>query len=300
MPADVELTSEQRVVEAAAVCPPHGGVTGWAALHWEHARWFPGTTADGSPLPVWLAVGGEDVRMQPGIAICAERLDPRDLVVVDGVRITVATRSVCFEMRYAADEREAAVVLSMAAYSDLVSIAEVAEYAARHSGWIGIPQCRVGISLAEENCWSPAEVRTVLVWQIDADLPRLLCNQPLFDLSGQHLGTPDFLDVEAGVVGEYDSELHLTTARRTRDLRREERYRGAGLEYFTVLKSDLAVPATLAARMVDVRGRARWEAQSRREWTIEPPPWWVSTNTVALRRALTVEQQHRFLRYRAA
>ena len=39
---------------------------------------------------------------------------------------------------------------------------------------------------------------------------------------GRHMGTPDLLDVEAGVYGEYDSELHLDGKRRLKDLVREE------------------------------------------------------------------------------
>ena len=169
---------------------------------------------------MWLATAGDDIRPQTGVRISAERLDPRDLIVVDGISLTSAVRSTCFEMRYAADERQAAATLSMAAYYDLVSVEELAEYAGRHSGWTGIPQCRKAIPLAEENCWSPVEVEMVVVWRVDAELPGPLCDRPVLDLSGPHIGTPDLLDVEAGVVGQYNGELHL--ARRPAG----ERHRG--------------------------------------------------------------------------
>ncbi len=301
VPSDIEVTSEQRIVEAATVCPPHGGITGWAGLHWEHARWFPGTRADDTPLPVCLAVGGEDVRAQSGIEVCAERLDPRDLIVVDEVPITIAVRSVCFEMRYAVDVRAAARVLSMAAYSDLVSVAELADYASRHSGWTGIPQCRLAIPLAQENCWSPPELDCVLVWCIDAGLPGPLCNRPVFHRDGgSHIGTPDFIDVESGLLVQYDGELHLAGAQRSRDLRLEEKYRAAGLECLTVMKSDLRDRTALAERMHAARGRARWEAESSRQWTVDYPPWWIPTDTVELRRALSDSQRRKVLGYRSA
>jgi len=35
-----------------------------------------------------------------------------------------------------------------------------------------------------------------------------------------------------------------------------------------------------------------------RAWTIEPPPWWISTTTVAERRSLDQAQRERLLRYR--
>ena len=65
------------MVEEAALLPPHGAVTGWAALHWLGAtRWFDGLAADGS-LSIPLAVGGEDIRSQPGIAVNAEHIASR-------------------------------------------------------------------------------------------------------------------------------------------------------------------------------------------------------------------------------
>ncbi len=300
-PSWVELTTEQRILEAACLLPAHGGVTGWAGLHWQRAtRWFEGTSPAGADRPVCLAVAGDDIRPQRGVKICAERLDPRDLIVADGIRLTSAVRSTCFEMRYAADQRRAAIVLSMAAYHDLVSIEELAEYASRHSGWTGIPKCRAAIPLAEENCWSPTEVEMVLIWRLDAELPRPLCNRPLFDLDGNHIGTPDLLDVEAGVVGQYDGALHLAGEQRAVDVRAEERFRGVGLECFTMVAADRRNPGRVAQRMRAARKRAQWRAESQRQWTIEYPPWWTPTHTVDLRRGLDAEQRRRLLRYRAA
>jgi len=301
VPVHIEMTTEQRILEAAALLPPHGAVTGWAALHWLGAtRWFSGVGPDESLVPIPLAVGGEDIRSQPGIVANAERLDPRDVIVVDGVRVTTPARSVCFEMRYAPNVREAARVLSMAAYSDLVSVDELAGYASRHSGWTGIPRCRAATPLAEENCWSPMEVEMVLVWRLDAELPRPMCNRPLFDRSGHHVGTPDLLDVEAGVLGQYDGSLHLEGTQRSIDARSEERYRDLGLETFTMLSADRANRKRMAERMLASRSRAKWAVESERHWTIEPPAWWTPTHTVALRRTLSPEQQVRLLRYRAA
>lgn len=300
VPAEVEQTVEQRIVEAAALLPSFGGVTGWASLRWRRAPWFEGVTAGGSVLPVTLATAGADIRPQPGVDVSAKRLDPRDLIMVDGVRVTSSVRSIFFEMRYAGDLRIGARLLSMAAYSDEVSVDELARYALEHPGWIGVPCCRDAIPFADENCWSPAEVDMMLVWRLDAGLPRPLCNRPLFDRYGNHIGTPDLLDPEAGAVGEYDGLVHLTSSRRAQDLRREERFRRMGLEYFTVLSSDLRDPSGLAERMHAVRSRAKWLSESTRAWTLDPPPWWIPTDSVLNRRALTSEQRRRLLRYRAA
>jgi hypothetical protein len=39
-------------------------------------------------------------------------------------------------------------------------------------------------------------------------VPDALCNREVYDLEGQLLGIPDLLDVEAGLIGEYQGEDH--------------------------------------------------------------------------------------------
>jgi hypothetical protein len=156
------------------------------------------------------------------------------------------------------------------------------------------------MGFADENTWSPQEVTMRLIWQRDAGLPRPLMNTPVFDLSGRHIGTPDLLDVEAGVVGEYNGELHLEGTRRAIDVRREEAFRNVGLECFTMLAGDSANRPLMAARMIAARDRAGWIPEGRRAWTIVPPPWWIQTLTVDQRRSLSEGQRRRLLRNRAA
>jgi hypothetical protein len=302
VPADVDADDPaQRIIEAAAVLPAYGGVTGWAALHWWGGHWFDGR-AWGSRhrRDVWLATGDIHIREQPGISICEEKLDPRDLTVVDGLRVTTALRSALFEMRYAASERLAVVAMDMVAYSDLVSIAEMREYAAAHSSWTGIPQARDALPHADENAWSPPEVLMRLSWTFDAGRPRPLCNAPIFDPAGRHIGTPDLLDAHAGVVGEYDGALHLLGRQRARDVRREADFRSVGLEYVTMLAADLLDPSHFVGRLHAAYRRAGYEPESGRAWTIARPAWWTSTDTVARRRVLTDAQRARLLRRRAS
>ena len=302
VPSEVdESIPEQRIVEAAAVLPSYGGVTGWAALRWMGARWMTGLEPDGrSTLPVVLVTAGDDIRPQPGIQVSAERLAPKQVIVHDGLRVTIAVRSVCFEMRYAGSVRAAVVTADMAMQADLVSIEEMWAFVATMSGWTGIPQCRDALVLAHENSWSPRETSHLrLVWVIDADLPPPLCNVPVFDRSGRHIGTPDLLDEEAGVVGEYDGSLHLHGAQRARDVRREERFRAVGLEYFTVVAGDAVDREGVVRRMRSTRARAAFTAPATRRWTVAKPPWWIPTETVEQRRALTADQRARLFRNRA-
>jgi hypothetical protein len=295
---------DQRVVEAAAVLTPgNGAVTGWAALGWLGARWFDGLTVGGS-LPVDLAVWRK-IRAQPGIAVCEEGINPAEVIVVDGLPITTPVRSVCFAMRYAATIRDAVRALDMAAYDDLVSIEEMRTYAGTRprtglSSWTGIPRCRRATELGDENCWSPQEVTMGMIWVLDAGLGKPRFNVPIFDRCGRHICTPDLLDEEAGVVGEYNGELHLEGQQRARDVRREETYRQLGLEYFTMLAGDSADRVGMAGRMLAARSRAKWLPPHERLWTSQPPAWWTSTETVKQRRALSASQRERYLRYRAA
>lgn len=288
---------EQRIAEAGAALPAYGGVTGWAVLRWCGSPWFGGSDGH-SYLPVTLATGKHAVRSQPGIAVSEERLSPLDLGVDDGLRVTSAVRAVCFEMRYARNVREAVRAFDMAAYADLVSIDELVAYALEHPGWTGIPQCREAVPYLDENCWSPREVDLRMTWMVDAELPRPLSNAPIFDRHGRHLGTPDLLDPVAGVVGEYDGELHLAGERRARDVRRTEAFRSVGLETFTMVSSDLSRRRQMADRMIAARKRGLWLPESVRPWTTEPPHWWVPTATVAQRRALSEGDRARWLRLR--
>jgi hypothetical protein len=301
VPSEVDgSVPEQRIVEAAAVLPAYGGVTGWAALRWMGASWMTGLAPDGTRLPVVLATAGDDIRPQPGIHVSAERLNPTELMVHDGVRVTIPVRSVCFEMRYAVSVRAAVVAADMAMQADLVSLDELWVFVATQSGWTGVPRCRDGLLLAHENSWSPRETSHLrLVWVLDAGLPRPLCNVPVFDRSGRHIGTPDLLDEEAGVVGEYDGSLHLQGSQRARDVRREEAFRSVGLEYFTVVAADALDRAAVVRRMRATRARARFDAPTTRDWTVVKPSWWIPTETVEQRRALTADQRERLFRNRA-
>ena len=290
----------QRIVEAAAVLPGGGAVTGWAALHWMGARWFGGTSTDGSALPVPLATAGTTLRPRPGIAVCEEGLDQRDVWLVDGLRVTTPVRSACFEMRYALGDWAAVAVADMTAYSDLASLDELADYAGALSGWTGIPRCRNALPFADENAWSPTEVTMRRWWHVEGDLDRPLCNHPVFDRQGRHLGTPDLIDPVAGVIGEYDGSGHLASIQRGKDVRREAAFRAVGLEVVTMTSIDLIDPSHFIQRLRAAYSRAERMPVEGRQWTVELPRWWQPTHRVDLRRELSAAQRERLLRYRSA
>lgn len=299
MPSDIDAAVPgQWIVEGVPILTTPGAVTGWAALHWRRARWFGGLANDATtPLAVPLLTTAFR-REQPGFIISQEQLKPRDIEWVDGLPVTTALRSVGFEVRHAASWREAVLAIDMAAYSDLVSVAELAAYLHHLGPWTGVVQARQALGFAEENAWSPQEVRMRLTWTQDAGLPRPLCNIPVFDRHGRHLGTPDLLDAVAGVAGEYEGPVHLTGARRAHDLSREADFRAVGIEVVTMVAADRADPQPFLERLHAAYARSRRRPGAERGWTIDPPPWWVPTHTVAARRRLTASQRDRLLRYR--
>ena len=113
-----------------------------------------------------------------------------------------------------------------------------------------------------------------LVWVIDAELPRPLCNRPVFDLAGRLLGYPDLFDPVGGVVGEYDGADHKDIDRHRSDVAREQVFRDHGLEYFAVVAGDLRNRDLVVQRMRNTRRRARFLPPGERPWTLTPPPWW--------------------------
>lgn len=298
MPASVDGSiPEQRIVEAAASLPAFGAVTGWAALRWLGARWFDGLSPDGRTLlPVCLAC--DDVRTPANAVLSEERLLPGLIIEVDGLMVTVPVRSVTFEMRYASSAREAAVVFNMAAYDDWLSIDELLDFVPTLNGWTGVPQLREALGLLDENSWSPWEDRMANIWVLDAELPVPLRNRPIFDGSGRHLGTPDLLDVEAGLIGEYDGSLHAVGEQPRKDRDRLDLFREHGLEVVRMMRGDSANRGAMAAKIVAARRRARFEPESQRSWTIDLPSWWIPTFTVAQRRDLNGSDYADLLDYR--
>lgn len=296
VPADVDGSNvDQRILEASVVVPPAGAVTGWAALRWLGAHWLSGIDNAGDQMPVPILISSHNIAPQPGIRPSGEGCSPGTIQSVDGVRVTNAVWSVSFAMRYAGNLRDAVILLEMVAYADLVSVAEATAQLGSQSAWTGVPLGRKALPFVGENAWSPMEVDTGLLWEIEGGFPRPLQNRPIFDLDGRHVGTPDLLDPAAGVLAEYDGSHHLEKGQRVTDVNRDARYRGHQLEVVVRTAGDRR--EDFLERLAAAYRRAG-RRRTTRTWTIEPPPWWIPTTTVAQRRALTPDQRMRWLRNR--
>lgn len=292
---DPALRVDQRIVTAAALLPPGGAITGWAALRWGGARHLDGTRGN-SVLPVTVAVPPSTRDTRPGIAISSARHLRSRLVEVDGLTLTSYEAATAFEVRHAASLVEAVAVIDRACAADLVSLAELRAHRRELAGARWVRRLDAAIELADENAWSPMESVMRLSWR-DLGISSVVCNRPIFARDGTFLGTPDLLDVETGLVGEYDGSFHLAGHQRAKDIRREGAFRRVGLEYVEMVAADQRDPSDFARRTLDARARA---TASSRAWTLVPPPGWVETHTVERRRALSAGQRARFLRWQAS
>jgi hypothetical protein len=287
VPADTDSTVvEQRILEQAVRIASTGGITGWAALRWRGAAYFDG-----------LAQGGRVVRTVPLLRMSGGRFDnddraawgrsqlaPSERELVNGIWCATVQRALFDEMRF--DNLVGAVKsIEMAAAAGLISTRLMSVYVSQRNAWEGVPLVRDALGLSCDDSRSPQEVGMKIVWVKHAGLPYPLVNQPVFDLAGNLLGYPDIFEEEAGVVGEYDGEVHKDRERHRKDVAREQRYRDHGLEYFTVVGGDLQDNDLVVKRMLTTRRRALFLPPEKRLWTLTPPPWWPVPETLDARLA---------------
>jgi hypothetical protein len=301
VPAHVDREgTPQRIVEAVASAPDGSGATGWAALHWQLARWFPGRTARGDLLPVPIAIADSvHLARRAGVQLCRDWLFEGDIIRVDGLPITRPERSICVAALRARSVEDTVQVVCMAMADDLASLAELRAYAARIKGRPHTRRLNTAIELADENVWSPMEVTLMMRWRHVRPVAGLRCSAPIFDLDGNHLLTPDLLDAEAGVLGQYDGLIHEEKRVRRRDLETEELCRDLGLEVVTMLAADLRDMRSFDRRLASAYQRATARA-ARGGWTLDHPHWWTDTSTVDARRALDGQDRQIWLRRQVA
>jgi len=277
IPAEVDPTRpEQRVMEQSVRLPEGSAITGWAACRLFRANFFDGIRPDGRTLiPVPLALGDvNQVRADKQVTLLREPLDRSEMTVRYGITCARHLRALFDEARCAENVREATVAIDMMAAAEQVSINQFRRYVEKRPGWRGVAQVRQALDLADERSMSPNETRMRMIWRLEAGFPRPLVNQPVFDRRGRLAGVADLLDVEAGVVGEYDGADHRAARRHSKDVAREEFFRGLGLEYFKVVGPDMRSKGLVPDRMASSRARAKWLTDGQRRWTIEPPPDW--------------------------
>lgn len=277
VPSSADLCVEQRIVEQAARLRPNGRsgcVTAWAALRWRGAAFFDGLAPGGEvelPVPLSLGGAGAKLRSAPGCHLERISLSLSDRELVAGIPVTTPQRALFDEVRRRGSLWSAVEAIDMAAAAGLISVWLFATYVGNANSRNGAPLARHAVSLAVDESRSPRETWLRLVYTQLANLPEPIVNEPVYDLDGNLLGIPDLFDPVAGLVVEYDGEHHRSIEQHRRDVTREQRFRGVGLEVVSVVRGDSRRAA--AARILGVRARALFLPPSQRAWTLERPPW---------------------------
>ena len=237
---------DQRIVEAAAVLPGvrrRHRLGGTALARATMVRRASGV--GGIELP---GAGSSRTRRHPapaGIAVSAERLDAARPRRVDGVPITTPVRSVV--LRDAVRRELAATPSGHSTWRRTTTWS-------RSTRWRTTSYAAPGLDRHPAVPRGPSRWptrtagrrrRSTCAWsgEIDADLPRPLCNRPIFDRRGSHIGTPDLLDV--GGRGRRSSTTARSTSKGPAAARRtvaRTLFRGHGLEYFTMVAADRRRP----------------------------------------------------------
>jgi hypothetical protein len=276
VPADVPLTTTQRILEVAPLVPGRGTVAGWAAAYALGVDLLDGRhpfTMD--PLPVPVHLGQNLGRATPdGVHLLRERLPEVDRRLAYGLPVTSPLRTAFDGGRWAPDLVEAVVFLDQVARGLGLDLAVLEQWCRPGPRWPGVTRLRAALALADAASESPWESRLRVFYLLRARLPRPLVNRPVFDLDGRFLGTPDLFDPEAGLVTEFDGRYHRERGQHRDDNLREERLEVVNLTVCRVDSLDLRQPAQLRERL---RGR---HAQGMRRdrcldrWTLVEPAWW--------------------------
>jgi hypothetical protein len=278
-PTVVDPPAEQRIFDAVGQLPACGAVTGWAALRVHGAAYFDGrTSAPGRTRtlrPVLLAAGRTTGhRAADGVRFSYEPLPPEQVTVGHGLRVTTPERALFDELRALTDPRQRLVAVEMALGARVLRLSEMKSFAQTHRRW---RRSLVAITAVEEarlGARSPKEVELRQICEIDAGLPRLGINVPVFDLRENFLFEADLFAEERGLVIEYDGSDHGTTRQRARDAEREDLCARHGLGLTTVVGPDMERPAMVVDRVGAAWARAVPLPPEQRRWTTEWPPGW--------------------------
>lgn len=240
VPADVERTVEQRIVEEWARVPG-ARVTGWAACRLWGAAFFDGLGPDGmTELPVPLVIDPQRSARGAGVRIVRQPAVPEHEVTRYRIPTLVPGRAALEAARLADDDREAVVALDMAYAAGMV-LPEWVEAVLPLAPPRGLGRVRTAMALASERSRSPNETRLRLVWTEDLGWERPLLNREVYR-EGRLLGIADLIDPVRQLVGEYDGSAHRTRGRHLRDTERAAQLRQAGLEVVTVVGGRLHTP----------------------------------------------------------
>lgn len=265
-----------RISVATGYMTPGCTLGGWASLRAQGNTWYEGNTG-GQERPILVHCGpGARIRRRKDVLPFRGLLLPDEVIHLEHYDVTTMARAVFDEMRMAANVREAVIGLDMAT-STTIELPHTTRLAVErvltsHHKVRGLIQAKNAFALGSTRSASPWETRTRLLAELDAGIPPLAVNVPLFDPYGNLLGIADLLDEEAGLVLESDGAHHRDNVRHTDDNRREEKFERAGLVVGRITSLDHREKWRTVGRIAAARRDA--QGSVRREWTTQKPDWW--------------------------
>ena len=254
---------EQRIVEQAARLPSGGAVTGWAALRMAGGKQFDGLGPDGrTHLPVPLLISPRNaLRPATGAIVRRVKLEPTDLIELQGVACVHPTRATFDEMAAATDLFGCVAIGDKACSAGLTSVDRLRIHLGQRRGTRGLSLVHRALPLVSDRVRSPMESLLRLIWVEVAGLSTPLCNWPVLNAHGFKVAAVDVLGVDLGIYAEFDGRDHRTIAQQAEDARRDTALADLGLEGCRIVGRDIFNHDLVVARIASAAKRA---AQSNR------------------------------------
>jgi hypothetical protein len=258
-----------RLPAVAPLLPPGAALGAWAALHARGVHDVDGRIGlTGKTRPILVCVGSVGlIDARPGLIIDRGRFPADEITICSGVPVVCAERAICqIARRYGVAEGVAAA--DAACRAAVTTPQRLRDFVARQGGRPGVPAMRLTAHLVDPRAASIQESHFRYVWVVIAGLPRPLVNAKIMDdESGFVVGSPDLLDRDAGLVGEYDGATHRELAAHTNDNNREEGFESRNLIVVRATSIDVwPRRAELVRRIQNGRERGLARDRSRDNW----------------------------------
>lgn len=246
---------EQRIAEAAVRMSAEMRITGWAACRLSGANFFDGLARDGrTELGVPVCVGPRGQLARSGLRLAYWSVPEKHHARRHGLATVSETWATADAVRLAPSLIEAVVVVDMMCAAELVSIRQLRESGLRFPPGV--------LDAASEHSLSPNEVRCRMHCRVAVPGARWIVNCPIRDLAGRLLGIADLVDLEAGLVVEFDGAAHRFALRHTKDVVKEDALRRVGIEVVRVTGAEVDDETVVVDRVRAGRTRARFQAES--------------------------------------
>ena len=213
----LKVTPEVLLQALLLAVPPHAVITGKTAA-WLYGAWEPDPR---KPMPLECTLGPEGPRFsRRGVTTHRLELGQADFCEEQGLRVTSPART-CFGLMAAAPSlTEAVVIIDAFRHNNVVTAAEIVEYANRRPRWPHVRKVRAAVTLSDPATESPMESRMRMVLVLGG-LPWPHVNRPFYDADGNFVARPDdsYLRPDTGI--EYLGAYHFTPEQRVLDDVRE-------------------------------------------------------------------------------